>query len=816
MLVGSATAIGGVVAIGRGGDGGGGGSSRDHLLSASNTNKQSASMLSSSRKRGRFSPDEDQKILVGVTKFYDDKKKNVDWDKLIKWSELGRTKDQVKNRYTRLSRKPINIPSMSSASDLMDNLGYMSPVHAVEYDDHAPSIVHSGVAPASAAASHQHALPSSNNNSNNNNTNEEPALKKQKTIHDYVSVQPVPKLQTQPPTPRTPTSSVQPGASMFGTVQESPIESMGVKSEPISTSLSNSAMLSDVGATSGAAQVNKMNGNTNGTMNGTTETSNTGSASNIGKKVVSASDQQQRDLIQQLYKQIEEKDKKIVLCEKKIKDYDQKFIQLIEEQKVLDTTRTERYCNSLIEVLTKLAEQERKDDKDRMNQNSIRIGTITYQKTIGDAFEVWQDGEMFIDLERRQAQVTAEKERLEKMKKQLQKQRANVKKGSSESQQSSTSSSSVASASTSALQALMPAPSAPSSSTSSISSISQNDILINDINEQEEILKLRLNQIKKDETIITAEREKLLISKSIQIREIKRIRDQERSRFKNPTLIQKRYFLMKLLGRGGFSEVYKAYDLIECRIVACKIHQINANWKENRKENYIKHVLRECQIHKSVKHPRLIQMFDTFILDNNTFVTVLEFCDGYDLDLYIKKHQKIPEKEAKNIIAQVFSGLAYLNQQKNKIIHFDLKPANILFMDGQIKITDFGLSKIMEEEESIELTSQGAGTYWYLPPECFEQGNTPKISPKVDVWSAGVVLYQMLFGKKPFGNDLSQQKILSEKTIINARTIVFPPKPVISEECKDFIRKCLTYNPSERPDVLTIYNDKYLRSTKTK
>ena len=74
----------------------------------------------------------------------------------------------------------------------------------------------------------------------------------------------------------------------------------------------------------------------------------------------------------------------------------------------------------------------------------------------------------------------------------------------------------------------------------------------------------------------------------------------------------------------------------------------------------------------------------------------------------------------------------------------------------------------------------------------------------------------MLFGKKPFGNDLSQQKILSEKTIINARTITFPPKPVVSEECKDFIRKCLTYNPAERPDVLTVYNDKYLRSTKTK
>ena len=76
-----------------------------------------------------------------------------------------------------------------------------------------------------------------------------------------------------------------------------------------------------------------------------------------------------------------------------------------------------------------------------------------------------------------------------------------------------------------------------------------------------------------------------------------------------------------------------------------------------------------------------------------------------------------------------------------------------------MKITDFGLSKIIENEHasSLELTSQGAGTYWYLPPECFQMP-PPPISSKVDVWSAGVILYQMLFGKRPFGDDLSQER----------------------------------------------------------
>merc|ERR1711874_104801 len=107
---------------------------------------------------------------------------------------------------------------------------------------------------------------------------------------------------------------------------------------------------------------------------------------------------------------------------------------------------------------------------------------------------------------------------------------------------------------------------------------------------------------------------------------------------------------------------------------------------------------------------------------------------------------------------QVSSALKYLNEINPPVIHYDLKPGNILLtggnVSGDIKITDFGLSKIMDSdnydpEHGMELTSQGAGTYWYLPPECFVVGKTPpKISSKVDVWSIGVICYQCLYGKK--------------------------------------------------------------------
>lgn len=204
-----------------------------------------------------------------------------------------------------------------------------------------------------------------------------------------------------------------------------------------------------------------------------------------------------------------------------------------------------------------------------------------------------------------------------------------------------------------------------------------------------------------------------------------------------------------LLGKGGFSEVHKAFDLKEQRYVACKVHQLNKDWKEDKKANYIKwvsiaeqlpnafsiwilslihiisppnrHALREYNIHKALDHPRVVKLYDVFEIDANSFCTVLEYCDGHDLDFYLKQHKMIPEREARSIIMQVVSALKYLNEIKPPVIHYDLKPGNILLTEGnvcgEIKITDFGLSKVMDEENynpdhGMDLTSQGAGTYW--------------------------------------------------------------------------------------------------------
>ena len=278
-----------------------------------------------------------------------------------------------------------------------------------------------------------------------------------------------------------------------------------------------------------------------------------------------------------------------------------------------------------------------------------------------------------------------------------------------------------------------------------------------------------------------------------------------------------RYVLHCLLGKGGFSEVWRGYDLVELREVAVKIHQLDPRWPDAKKENYTKHVSREYEIHRNVRHARIVSLYDVFEIDNNSFATVLECCKGTDLDTLLKAKRRLPERQARALLLQILSGMSYLSQpsgSRQGIIHYDLKPGNILFDEfGDAKITDFGLSKIVDTQDSadsMELTSQGAGTYWYLPPECFITNERVRISNKVDVWSIGVIYYQMLYGARPFGEGQTQDKLLSDHTMLNAHHVHFPEKPEISQEGKEFIGQCLMYDQAFRPTIAQLCEQPYV------
>ncbi|KAK7110560.1 serine/threonine-protein kinase tousled-like 2 isoform X2 [Littorina saxatilis] len=433
---------------------------------------------------------------------------------------------------------------------------------------------------------------------------------------------------------------------------------------------------------------------------------------------------------------------------------------------------------------------EKKTTRQKCMENRLRLGQFVTQRQGAQFVENWVDGWAFTDLMKQQERIASEKDEIDKNRRLLMKRKPpNLPKNSKQEH-----------------QFVKPG---------------EKYLSAADFYEQDEILKLRQAALKKEDADLQLELEKLERERNLHIRELKRIHNEDNSRFKDHPILNERYLLLCLLGKGGFSEVHKGFDLKEQRYVACKIHQLNREWKEDKKANYIKHALREYNIHKTLDHARIVKLHDVFEIDNNSFCTVLEYQKGNDLDFYLKQNKVIPEKEARSIIVQTSSALRYLNEIKPPVIHYDLKPGNILLGDGsvsgEIKITDFGLSKIMDDatyspEVGMDLTSQGAGTYWYLPPECFVVGkNPPKISSKVDVWSVGVIFYQCLYGKKPFGHNLSQAAILEENTILKATDVEFPAKPIVSQEAKNFIRKCLQYKKEMRPDVVQMANEDYLK-----
>uniref|UniRef100_A0A665U3V1 non-specific serine/threonine protein kinase n=1 Tax=Echeneis naucrates TaxID=173247 RepID=A0A665U3V1_ECHNA len=468
--------------------------------------------------------------------------------------------------------------------------------------------------------------------------------------------------------------------------------------------------------------------------------------------------------------------------------------QIDEQQKMLE--RYKERLNKCVTMSKKLLIEKSKQEKlacrDKSMQDRLRLGHFTTVRHGASFTEQWTDGYAFQNLIKQQERINSQREDIERQRKLLGKRKPPS-------------------------MAQTPPPSLEQNKRKSRSNGQENETLsLAEYHEQEEIFKLRIGHLKKEEAEIQAELEHLERVRNLHIRELKRIHNEDNSQFKDHPTLNDRYLLLHLLGRGGFSEVFKAFDLTEQRYVAIKIHQLNKNWREEKKENYHKHACREYRIHKELDHPRIVKLYDYFSLDTDSFCTVLEYCEGNDLDFYLKQNKLMTEKEGRSIVMQIVNALKYLNQIRPPIIHYDLKPGNILLVNGtacgEIKITDFGLSKIMDDDsynstDGMELTSQGAGTYWYIDTNFTEP---PKISNKVDVWSVGVIFYQSLYGRKPFGHNQSQQDILQENTILKATEVQFPPKPVVTTEAKAFIRRCLAYHKEDRVDVLQLASDPFL------
>ena len=204
-----------------------------------------------------------------------------------------------------------------------------------------------------------------------------------------------------------------------------------------------------------------------------------------------------------------------------------------------------------------------------------------------------------------------------------------------------------------------------------------------------------------------------------------------------------RYEIMEIIGIGGMANVYKAYDTIEDRIVAVKIlreeYMDNADMRRRFKN--------ESKAMAVLNHPNIMRVYDVSFSDRLQSI-VMEFIDGITLKEYIEQEKVLKWKEAVHFTVQILRALQHAHDKG--IVHRDIKPQNIMLLsDGTIKITDFGIARFARSETRT-LTDKAIGSVHYISPE---QAAGDTIDARTDIYSVGVMLYEMLTGKVPFEAD---------------------------------------------------------------
>lgn len=201
-----------------------------------------------------------------------------------------------------------------------------------------------------------------------------------------------------------------------------------------------------------------------------------------------------------------------------------------------------------------------------------------------------------------------------------------------------------------------------------------------------------------------------------------------------------RYEIKEIIGVGGMAVVYKAYDNQENRIVAVKI--LKEEFISN--EEFVRRFKNESKAIAMLSHPNIVKVYDVSFGDLIQYI-VMEYIDGITLKEYIEREGSLRWKDAVHFTIQILKGLQHAHDKG--IVHRDVKPQNIMVLpDGTIKVTDFGIARFARSEQRT-ITDKAIGSVHYISPE---QARGERTDEKTDIYSVGVILYEMLTGQLPF------------------------------------------------------------------
>lgn len=256
-------------------------------------------------------------------------------------------------------------------------------------------------------------------------------------------------------------------------------------------------------------------------------------------------------------------------------------------------------------------------------------------------------------------------------------------------------------------------------------------------------------------------------------------------------ILDERYELMEKIGSGGMADVYKAKDILLDRIVAVKI--LHSNFAED--NDFIVRFRHEAQSAGKLTHPNIVGIYDVGC-DGDIHYIVMEYVEGETLKQYIDSHPHIPIDTAVRIAIEI--GYALEDAHANGIIHCDIKPHNVLLTKtGKVKVTDFGIARAINSSTVIDKESI-LGSVHYLSPE---QAAGDKITEKTDIYSLGIVLYEMLTHHLPFEGETAVSIALQHMQGDIPRPTKY--NPAISPMLEECLLTALQKDPDKRYDSVS-------------
>lgn len=247
-----------------------------------------------------------------------------------------------------------------------------------------------------------------------------------------------------------------------------------------------------------------------------------------------------------------------------------------------------------------------------------------------------------------------------------------------------------------------------------------------------------------------------------------------------------RYEITELIGIGGMAEVYKANDLLEKRTVAVKI--LKNEYANN--DDFVRRFRNESKAIAVLSHPNIVRIYDVGFSDKIQFI-VMEYIDGITLKEFMEQQGVLRWKDSVHFIIQILRALQHAHDRG--IVHRDIKPQNImLFPDGTIKVMDFGIARFAREEGKT-ISDKAIGSVHYISPE---QARGDVTDEKTDIYSVGVMLYEMLTGVKPFDADTPIAVAL-----MHMQTPAKPPRSIndtIPKGLESIVMRAIQKDPLKR------------------